>query len=158
MECSIDPDKRIILFTTDNISFSETERMLQGIIIAILKMKDTQLVVKIHPSEEIGAYLALAEEYRDPRIRVVKDIDLYALISNCQLLITKYSTTALEAMIVDKPVVVINLSGQPTPVPYAEEGAALGVYRYEDIEQAILKALYEEETQTRIPWDIPRTQ
>ena len=150
LECSIDPDKRIILFTTDNISFSETERMLQGVIIAILKMKDTQLVVKIHPSEEIGAYLALAEEYRDPRIRVVKDIDLYALISNCQLLITKYSTTALESMIIDKPVVVINLSGQPTPVPYAEEGAALGVYRYEGIEQAIQKALYDEETQTRL--------
>ena len=74
----------------------------------------------------------------------------FVYFSNCQLLITKYSTTALEAMIINKPVVVINLSGQPTPVPYAEEGAALGVYRYEDIEQAILNALYDEETRGRL--------
>lgn len=146
----IDPGRGMILFTTDNISFAETEKMLTGVINAVLKMKDVQLVVKVHPSEPIEVYQTLAAKYEDSRIRVVKDIDLYALISNCALLITKYSTTALEAMMIDKPVVVINLAGQPTPVPYAEEGAALGVYRQEDIEQAILKALYDEETRTRL--------
>ena len=50
---------------------------------------------------------------------------------------------------IDKPVLIINLSGQPTPVPYAEEGAAIGVYRYEDIEQAILEALHDKKTRAR---------
>jgi spore coat polysaccharide biosynthesis predicted glycosyltransferase SpsG len=146
----IEPGKRTILFTTDNISLSETQRMLTGVIDAVLKMNDIQLVIKVHPSEDMGPHRAMAEKYRDSRVHVVKDTDLYALISNCELLITKFSTTALEAMMVGKPVVTINLSGHPTPVPYAEEGAAIGVYRYEDIEQAIVKTLYDEETRSKL--------
>jgi UDP-N-acetylglucosamine 2-epimerase len=148
--CNVALNKRIIVFTTDNISVSETEQMLNGVINAVLKIEDIQLVIKVHPREEIAIYQAVAEKYHDSRIIVVKDVDLYALISNCELLITKYSTTALEAMMSDKPVVTINLSGEPDPVPYATEGAAIGVYHYQDIEPAILKALYDEETRSRL--------
>lgn len=147
--CGVDLSKKFVLFTTDNIAFSETEKMLTGVIETILKMKDFQLVVKVHPAEDIALYQRMAEKYDSSKICVVKDVDLYALITNCELLITKYSACGLEAMMADKPVVTINLPGQLTPVPYAEEGAALGVYHYEDIEPAILKALYDEETRIR---------
>lgn len=149
-EQGIDLSQRTIVFGTENLSISETVEALTGVIEAVLKTKDIQLVVKVHPAEGIEPYQAVAEQYHDPRIHVVKDIDLYALLSRCELVIVKFSTVALEAMMMDKPVVVINLPGQPTPVPYAEEGAALGVYRYEDIESAILKVLYNEETRTRL--------
>lgn len=148
--CNIDPDKPFILFTTDGIIFSETEQMLEGVINAVLKTKDFQLVVKVHPREGIERYHALAEKRGNARIVVVKDVDVYALIRGCKLLATKYSTTALEAMIVGKPVITINLSGHPVPVPYAEEGAALGVYNYADIEPAIQKVLYNEEIGARL--------
>jgi len=147
MSCGIDPGKKYIIFTTDNIDYDETETMLIGVINATMKIGDIQLVVKVHPGEDIEKYQILADKYHDSRINIIKDVDLYALISNCELLITKYSTTALEAMMIDKQVITINLSGEPTPVPYAEEGAALGVYQYEEIEPAILKSLYDEETQ-----------
>jgi len=49
-----------------------------------------------------------------------------------------------------KPVITINLSGKSVTVPYAEEGSALGVYKYEDIEPGILKALYDEETRGKL--------
>lgn len=149
-EGGIDPNRKTILFTTENITFSETKEMLTGVISAVLEMNDVQLVIKVHPREDVGPYQEMAERYHDSRIHVVKDTDLYALISSCELLVTKFSTTALEAMMVDKPVVTINLSGQSTPVPYAEEGAALGVYRYEDMDQAILKALHDEETRDKL--------
>ena len=147
---NIDPNKTIILFATQHIAFSETERMLIGVVNAVSKMNDVQLIVKVHPREDMTNYKAVAEEFHEIGLHVVKDIDLYALINNCELLITKYSTTALEAIILDKPVVTINLSDEPTTVPYAEEGAALGVYRHEDIEQAILKVLYDEETRDKL--------
>ena len=150
VEHGIDPSKRIIVFGTENLLLSETVQALTGVIEAVLKMEDIQLVVKVHPSEGIEPYQAAVEQYHDPRIHVAKDIDLYSLLSQCELLIVKFSTIALEAMMIDKTVVVINLPGQPTPVPYAEEGAALGVYRYEDIEPAIQKVLYNEETRARL--------
>ena len=50
----------------------------------------------------------------------------------------------------DKPVITINFSGEPTSVPYAEDGAAIGVCCIEDLEQAIIKALYDEETRSNL--------
>ncbi len=149
-EHGIDPSKRIIVFGTENNQVGETVEALNGVIEAVLKVKDIQLVVKVHPGEGIGPFQAAAEHYHDPRLHVVKDIDLYALLSSCELIIVKFSTVALEAMMIGKPVVTINLSGQPVPVPYAEEGAALGVYKFEDIEPAIREVLYNEETRSRL--------
>ena len=109
-----------------------------------------QLVVKVHPAEEIGKYRAITDKYNAVSMHVVKDIDLYALIYHCQLFITQFSTTALEAMMIGKPVITINLSGKPVPVPYSEEGASYGVFKYGDIESAVFKVLYDEEVRLKL--------
>ena len=146
----IDPSKRIIVFTTQHISITVTLEIIRGIMDAVLKLKDSLLVIKVHPREEIQPYQRMVEDYGDSRIHVVKDIDLYALLNNCQLLVTGFSTTAVEAMMFDKPVIAVNLSEQPEFLTYATEGAALGVYKYQDIEPAINKALFDEETRNEL--------
>jgi len=151
LENSIDPSKSIIVFATQPAPTGEMEEILVGIIDAVLKIKDMQLVIKVHPREKVELYQEIAGRYHNARIQVVRDIGLYALISNCELLITKHSNVGLEAMMIDKPVVTINLYGESGTIPsYAEAGAAIGVYRYQDIEQAILDALYDEETRSRL--------
>ncbi|GEM_PF-3469304 len=147
-ESGIDPTNTMVVFATDPPTSVSVERM-HSVINAILTMRDVHLVVKVHPGERIEPYQAAVEQYHDPRIHVVRDIDLYALINRCALWVTTYSTTALEAMMIDKPVVSINLSGRPFPVPYVEEGAAFGVYKLADIESAISKSLYDGETRDR---------
>jgi CDP-glycerol glycerophosphotransferase (TagB/SpsB family) len=44
-------------------------------------------------------------------------------------MITAYSTTAIEAMILKKPVVIVNLSGEKDQMPYVRSGASVGVYK-----------------------------
>ena len=150
-EHGIDPHGRIVIFAASPPStLREKEDMLSGIISATRQAEDIQLVVKTHPNEDITPYRIITGKYNDPKIHVFKDIDLYALISRCELLITRHSTVALEAMMVDKPVVTINISGQQDAVPYAREGAAIGVYSKDDIQPAILKALYDEETRAKM--------
>ncbi|MBI4333141.1 MAG: UDP-N-acetylglucosamine 2-epimerase [Chloroflexi bacterium] len=146
----IDPGKPIVVFATENLAVSETVEALTGVIDAVLKTSDVQLVVKVHPGEGIEPYDGTARRYCDPRIHVVKDIDLYAVISRCELIIVRYSTVALEAMMIGKPVVVINLAGTPVSVPYAQESAAVGVYRKEDIGPAIHRALFDEATRAKL--------
>lgn len=151
LERSVDPAKNIIVIAPDlYFSFRETEEMLIGVIDAVRKIKDMELIIKVYPDKETEPFQTLAEQYHDSRIKVVRDIDLYALLNHCKLLITKNSTAALEAMMIGRPVVTIILSGRSVAVPYAKEGAAVGVYRYEDIEQGIQKALYDEQTLSRL--------
>jgi len=94
----IDPNKKMIMYATQPSPTNIIEETLFGVINAILKMDGVQLVIKVHPREQIEIYQAISEKFHDSRLHVVKAIDLYAVISNCLLFITQFSTTALEAM------------------------------------------------------------
>ena len=94
----IDINRKFILFATQHSSFDQMQMMLTGVIKAMQQLEDFQVVVKVHPREDIDPYLSFLEKFDSSRIYVTKDIELNSLLSQCELLITMFSTTALEAM------------------------------------------------------------
>jgi 3-deoxy-D-manno-octulosonic-acid transferase len=60
------------------------------------------------------------------------------------------STTALEAMILDKPVIIVDFIKNPFPTPYTESGAAIGVYKEEDLAPTIEKVLHNQKVQKEL--------
>lgn len=145
----LNPKKGIIVLTTGwyaGISVSSTWEInvlfISQTLQALKHFSQEQVVVKLHPgnhkqydnivsviASEIGVNVVITKDY------------LWELLSICDLLICENSTVGLEAMILDKPVVTVNL-GNPSEIPYASYGAALGAYEAEDIAPAIKKALY----------------
>jgi len=111
-----------------------------------------RLVIKLHPSDSptnIRLYRTLVQA-GDDRVQVVPHgtLPLDELLSSCDLMVTRDSTVVLEANLLDKPVITINLSEWDEELPYAATGGALGVYNYEDIGPAI-KAVLQDETVRR---------
>ncbi len=140
-QLKIDPDKRIILFAATHSSEEGSELLIRGIYEAAERYPETVLVVKPHPGDSDNLYREIANEMN---VNTVITFDyLYELLHACDILITTHSAVGLEAMIVDKPVITINLTNKPDPYPYAESGAAIGVYKSEGIPLAIKKALYD---------------
>jgi ribosomal protein L9 len=74
----------------------------------------------------------------------VNTVDVYELIRQSDLVITKDSTAGLEAAIMKKPIVVVNTTKRPDLVPYVEKGVALGAYKTGDIRDRISEALKDE--------------
>ena len=70
-----------------------------------------------------------------------KSSDTYEQLFVCDLMIARHSTTAMEAVALNKPVIILNLSGEPDPVEYVKEGVASGVYKAEDLKPTIEKLL-----------------
>jgi UDP-N-acetylglucosamine 2-epimerase len=141
-------NKDIILFASQQInkysSFWTDDVFLltaQKIIEALEHFPDKQLIIKVDPNEPIQPFKELVKDCGVRDIVVVKDLDIHILLDICDLLITLDSTVALEAMIFDKPVITINLTRRQDRVPYAANGAAIGVYKTEDIPGAIESAL-----------------
>jgi len=117
-------------------------RLVEIIVQAMSEFPQHQLVIKLHPSEDESYYQEiLAAMGQQDKVIVCRDVDIYELLNTCDLLLTAHSTVALEAMILDKPVVTVNLSSKPDVMPYARSGAALGVYRSEDLVPAISDSL-----------------
>jgi hypothetical protein len=102
------------------------------------------LLIKPHPNEDGAIHNQIVRELKAGNIKVLsKNANTYELISISDILITRHSTTGLEAIILDKPVIVVNLMSGADGFPYVEYGSALGVYRKEDIWPAV-KSIFED--------------
>ena len=143
----------IIVLATQPVGELRTEKnrgeLIEAVLSAMIEFQEKQLVIKLHPSEKLEKYQEMLTKVNSNAI-ICQDIDLYGLLRECDLLMAVYSTVALEAMILDKPVIIINLTGKPDIMPYAKSGAALGVYQKEDLAPAIRKALYDLEVRREL--------
>lgn len=147
-------DRSTILFTSQPVQSPVTpeirEQLVRCVYNAIKGLPDMQFVVKLHPGEGFDLHHRLRQEMKLGNMVLTKDANLYYLFNICELVITCMSTTGLEAMIMDKPVIAINLTGIPEVLPYAESGAAIGVYREEDLVTAVNDALHNDEVRARL--------
>lgn len=144
----IDPNSKIILWTTQCHGLSMKENIVNFETafncIDNLKEEDITLIIKQHPGET-NKYTKLIyrflKKYKINVIITAKDADTYELIYACDVLMTKSSTTILEAILLDKPVIVLNLSGERDVINFVQEGVAKGVYNQTSLEPTILSLL-----------------
>jgi CDP-glycerol glycerophosphotransferase (TagB/SpsB family) len=110
-------------------------------------------LIKIHPEEDPQKYEHLKD---NPNIYVyVYEDYLRELLRTCDVLITSISTTALEAMILNKPVITLVfcsfLNKQTANTsPYINSGAMINVYKAEDLVPAIKDVFYDEEVRQKL--------
>lgn len=109
-------------------------------LIEIIEKKDSNLIVKIHPNEKIEDYLKEIDQKENKKVEI-KNSNLYENISNSDIVITIFSTAALEAAILDKPIVAKkNIS-----VPFQDLGIGLEYENISEIEELINKILNNKE-------------
>lgn len=141
-DLGLNPDKKMLFWTTatHGASLAENIKNIKTVYNAMASLKDVLLVIKLHPEEDQKALLYKADKSFEPLI-VGGEEDTYPLLFACDLMMTKSSTTATEAVALNKPVISLNLSGEPDMVRYVAERVALGVYKEEDLKPAIERLL-----------------
>lgn len=142
----IHPDQKIVLWATafTGISDSENIKHLKTVFETMQIVNAATLIIKPHPGEGeryIKMITDYLNKYKIEAIMTPKNSDIYEQLFVCDLMITKNSTTAMEAIALNKPVIVLNLSGEPDVVDYVEQGVALGVYKEDDLKPTIEKLL-----------------
>jgi len=154
---NLDENKKIVLFVTQQInkfsSFWSDDLFLvmaEKILDSLKDISYAQLIIKADPYEDIAPYKILTNEKHGTGVICLKYFDIYTLIYFCDLVITLDSTAALEAMIMDKPVITLNITKRKDRVPYADKAAAVGVYNSEDIEAAVEKIFSDNAIQERL--------
>ena len=143
---NLDPSKKIVLWTTQchGISDSENELNFQTVFDSISLIENVQLIIKQHPGEPKRYDTMIREHLRKYSIDVhfvAKDSDTLGLLAICDLVLLMNSTTGLEAVALQKPLIVMNLGEQPDIVNYVQEGVAYGVYKPEDLKPTMEQLL-----------------
>lgn len=141
-EHKIDPSSKIVLWTTQCHVVSEEENTanFQAVFGAIKDLRGITLIIKQHPAEgkifteKMRRYI---EDYQINCLIAPRDADTYELLFISNLVVAKASTTVMEAVALNKPVIILNLSGEPDTVEYVQEGVALGIYAKADLKEGI---------------------
>lgn len=143
---NIEQNKKIILWTTQchGISMNENIVNFNSVFSAISHLNNVILLIKQHPAEGdeyeelIKKYISLSSS---KVILLPRNSDTYEQIFCSDLLITKDSTTAMEAIALGKPLLILNLSDNPDRMDYVNKGVALGVYSKNNLLPSITQLL-----------------
>jgi len=131
---------------------SETRHIVVETLKAVQRLPGNfHLVIKLRPGEDgVSQRNAVACLGLSDRVTVIESIDLHELLKASELVIVFASTVGLEAIALDRPLLVENFTGRPDLVDYVDRGAALGVYREADLLPAMRQALDDPATQQRL--------
>ena len=143
--------RKVVVYTSAPASRGESEgdyvQACTAVRDAAMALPDVEFVVKLHPSEDPRLWRALRRRSGGAGLRVIARCDTAALLSRADVVVTRFSTTGMEAAILGKPLVTINLTGGPDHAPYADGGAALPVRAAADLVPAIRRILSDPQIQ-----------
>ncbi len=106
------------------------------------------LVLKLHPRERPEEYAFCAD--LNPPVRVIADAEMAELIAASDLFVSSSSSTVLLAMMLDRPIVTVNLDSVPHFDAFEEIGGTLHVRTPEAFAAAAAQALADLPTRERL--------
>lgn len=147
---NLNPEKKLVVWMSLSQAFTsqENERHRNAIYNAVRSLNDVQLVVKLHPSENQKATQYREDTSFTPTIVGGWGSVTFELLYAADIVITQYYTcsTAIEAIILNRPLIAIDFSGRLIAVPhYVESGAAIGVLREDALTSVMERILYDKE-------------
>jgi len=144
------PERGIIVVATEydengSVTIEAGEQFITSTLRALKSFPEKQIVVKLHPTLQKKYRKIVSAIAEEENIKItITGAYLWELLAVSDLVIISESTVGLDAMVLDKPVVKVNLSGQPEALACVSCGAARGVYCPEDIAPAVREVLNNE--------------
>ncbi len=120
-------------------------------------LSDIQLIVRLKSDHDYAAFhdnIELKKEIirknNKGDIIINSYSNIYDLLYICDVVIVTQSTVGLEAMLFNKPVIVLNLEEGYDSIGYSKVSAALGVFRKEDFIPTLNSALYDKSIKDKL--------
>jgi len=109
---------------------------------SVRHLKDVQLIVKLHPAEknDNDYYKKIADKAGCSNYQIILQIDLYLLISLCDILITCFSTVGAETVYFNKPLIILDHLKQDIQ-GYHKEGIAFQAQNSAELKTYLEKLL-----------------
>lgn len=94
----------------------DTERHAREFARIFSELPELEITLKLHPSESLEHYRALLRDW--PSVRIERDRPIIDCLSETDLLVGSFSTAILEAMLLARPVLVLNWTRTVYEAPF----------------------------------------
>lgn len=129
----IGPDEYAVLVATQSLPLIEERELFFKNVMRLARVSGVKVIIKPHPGENPGWHKARLERMGVRAVVLGPRSNIFEAIYSTDMLATFNSTVATEAILMDRDVLILNLTGNEDIIPYVTDGAAIGVYRKEDI-------------------------
>jgi hypothetical protein len=141
----LDPKLKVVLVATEwfeadtyRHTVEEEENYIRLVLRSLKVHGDIQIVVKLHPTfrdryQRIVSEIAAQEGVK----AVIAKDSLWDLIRLSSFVIVSTSSVCVEALILGKPVILVNLTDQEDISGLVQDGLAVGAYSEDDIKRSI---------------------
>ncbi len=154
---NLDENKKLLVWTTQKIMIVPLKTPLDlgkehaAIIFeAVKKQEEIQLVIKLHPRDQLGDEYRKIAENLGVDVKIIRDeIDTNELLYSADLITTAWSTTGLEAMMLDKPVIALTFPLKKNPM-FENTKAVINVKKPKHFETALKSVLTKKEIQKKL--------
>ena len=131
-EFSIEKTKKLILLTTTHntyykrsnamdLNHYEVEKMYNMVFNAMKNLPNSHLIIKLRQND-IDKEIAfkIKELLKIKNVSIIDNYNIANLIVSCDCLISGYSTTVIEAMLLEKPIVIIDFRKNAEAIPLSQ--------------------------------------
>ncbi len=149
----VSPGERLVLVASRFRGIRETHQSIGSaflrLILAIESLPNVVCLVKPHPAEDARSYEECVRAAHAARVRVLPpSSELTELLWSSDLLVTVESQSAIEALVLNRPVLILNM---PTNLrALVDEGVALGVKTGDEPSMALKAVLFDPVTLERL--------
>jgi UDP-N-acetylglucosamine 2-epimerase len=151
----VDPAHRLVLFATSFLSVtpeyqSVNELLITTFLSVVRQLPRVRPVIKVHPDDDMALHRQIVDRLGANDTIVVQDVEIRSLLAACDVLVTYYSTVAVEALLLGKPVVSLNLLPHLERESWVERGAVIEVQSTEGLTATLQSLLANGDTQARL--------
>ncbi len=131
------PSKKIIVYGADVLRIDET--IVPIVLEGLRSIPDIFLVMLQHPGDNPEPHEKLAEGYVNGKVVRFGQICLYDALSGADCFITSFSTSALEAMFFNLPVITVEPA--PPTFSFGDLGASIKVTNAAELNRAVRRMI-----------------
>ncbi len=141
---------------TSRYTVEQEESYIRLVLRSLKDHADLQVVVKLHPGLQSKYHRIVSEiaEQEGVVVVIAKD-SLWDLIRLSSFVIVSTSSVCVEALVLGKPVISVNLDEQEDVTGLVRDGLAIGAYSEDEIREAIGKCM---EVDAQSPAQVDRTR
>lgn len=122
-------------------------QILESLLAALARSRQSRLVIKPHPLDDVKLYQSYIDRQRLNDRVVISSQPVQSLIPDASVVISEDSTVGLEAMFLGKVVIHAHFAASEPVMPFVQYGAALPGYTSEMLQTALQQAEYLSEAQ-----------
>lgn len=141
--------EQTVLLALQRFSVEYAKTFISVVADAVAPLQKTRMLVRMHPGDPAANrshYEAELWSHLDAaRSAVSNEDDLNDQILGSDLVVSTFSNVVLEAALLFRPVLCVNLMGGPLPIPFVDLGLAVGAETEHEVGELIRRLLTDEE-------------